>query len=228
MPDGKLLGTLPGQYASFSPDGQLLVSEESNDYIRVWRMPGGGWLGISGGYGGFRLPGQYAGFSPDGQLLVSEKPGEYIKVWRMPSGERLITLSGEDINFSSDRKLLTIEKLKRSIKLWKMPEERPPTNLPEEYASFTHSPDGQMLISIEEDNTIKLWTSDLPRLCSIPVEQFNQQDRKFIQKSSQNEEITKEERHWLELINWYWRFDIEVEDEPQSIHIDEFDIEIEG
>jgi hypothetical protein len=66
----------------------------------------------------------------------------------------------------------------------------------------------------------------------LPIQKLSQQNRERIQKILRNKEMTEEERYWLEfmqeLMDWYQRFDVEVEDAPQLISTGEFDIEIEG
>jgi hypothetical protein len=97
---------------------------------------------------------------------------------------------------------------------------------------LTFSPDGKLFASYSCDKTIRLWSSNLPRLIHLPIKKLNQQDRVFIEQALQNNKATEEERNWLEfmqaLMNWHGRFDVEVEDAPQLVSTGEFDIEIEG
>lgn len=101
-------------------------------------------------------------------------------------------------------------------------------------SAISFSPDGKTLATTRSslDGTIILWSSYVLQLKCLTIKQLCQQNREWVEKVLQDDEIAKGERHWLEfmqtLMNWHQRFDVEVENAPQLIHTGEFDIEIEG
>jgi hypothetical protein len=171
-------------------------------------------------------------FSPDGKILAScssDNTSNKIKLWQIPSGQPLITICA----YRSLDELINLGKLLTNFdelnKLPQIPNGQPLdilTGYTGAVYQISFSPDGKIL-ACSSDKTIKLWSSAI----RIPVKQLCQQNRGLIKKTSQDREITKEERQWLKfiqaLMDWYQRFDVEVENTPQLISTGEFDVEIE-
>ena len=241
MPDGKPTATLTGHTdvvrgISFSPDGQLLASYSRDETVRLWRMPDGKPTAtLTGHTDGVRG----ISFSPDGQLLASYSEDKTIRLWRMPDGNRLATLTGHidgvyGISFSPDGQFLASYDCKKTIRLWRMPNGNRLAALTGHTGSISginFSPDGQLLASYSIDNNIRLWSSSASQLIRLPIKNLSQQNKKQVQELSQDSKITGRESNWIAfmqaLINWHQRFDVEVEDAPQLVSTNEFDIEIE-
>ena len=240
IPDGKHLATLNDHTdkISFSPDGQILASCSSDKTIRLWRMPDGEHLTTLNGHTEevFKIS-----FSPDGQILASCSSDKTIRLWRMPDGEHLTTLNGHTeevfkISFSPDGQILASCSHDKTIRLWRMPDGEHLATLTDYYSwveEISFSPDGQCFAEYDNgSSTIRLWSPFIFQLSRLPVRELSLHNREQIEKLLQNSEISEREQNSLKfmqaLINWYRRFDVEVENAPQLVSTGEFDIEIEG
>ena len=236
---------------SFSPDGKILASYE-NSYgeraIRLWKIPDGKPIATLTGHIG-SINGM--SFSPDGKILASYSSDKTIRLWQMPDGKPIATLTGhiDGISFSPNGQLLASYGGKKTInviRLWQMPTGKLLSTLSEPFYSSTYdihnnnpcrikgltfTPNEEILASFG-DGVIRLWSSGMFQPSRLPIKHLSQQKRDWIEKALQDNEITKEEKHWLEfmqaLMDWHQRFDVEVEDAPQLVSTGEFDIEIEG
>jgi WD40 repeat protein len=232
MPDGQPLATLPGHTEhinfaweiSFSPDGKLLAKSNIDNTITLWRIPDGQPLANIG----YDTRSGYAGisFSPDSKLFASRSCSN-IKLSRTSNGKVFVSLMGhtEDVNdviFSPDGKLLVSSSKDRTIRLWQLRQSNLALYICSPSATLTghndsvgkiiFSPDGQILASCSRDSIIKLWSS----MICLPVKQLCNHYREWVQKTLQDNKITEEEKNWLyftqALMDWYQRFDVEVED----------------
>jgi hypothetical protein len=83
--------TGPVVSASFSPDGQRVVSASDDGTARVWRADGSGTPMVLRGH---EKPVRTAAFSPDGKLLASAGDDGNLILWSVEKTESLETLSG--------------------------------------------------------------------------------------------------------------------------------------
>lgn len=237
----------------FSFDGQILACLSKDGTLKLWQIPNCQLLATLGGNdSSFSIDSMI--LSPDGQILLGACKANHtytIRLWQISDGRHLTTLTGDLIKyattmiFSPDGQILASHGIGPEIGLWRMPDGQPftPINAHNEYVTVTRasnevseinfSPNGQILASRGKKSTIKLWSLlDLVKLCRLPIRKLCQQHEKWIQKTLQDNNINREEKHWLEfmqaLMNWHKRFDVEVEDAPQLVSTGEFDIEIEG
>jgi WD40 repeat protein len=249
--DGQLLSTLSAKYknkaeiTTFSPDGKILASCSDSSKIRLWQISDSQLLAEFFAGSSIKRVDTII-FSPDGKILVSCSDDKIVRLWGIPDGKFLAEFhvdsyihSTNKIAFSPDGKILACCSGTK-IKLWQMSDNKLLAEfIADERSDYVEainfSPDGKTLTSCNRcshDLTIKLWSSDLPRLIRQPVVGLNQQNKEFIKKTLQDQKGNKQENNWLEfiqeLMNWQRRFDVEVENASQLIGTGEFDIEIEG
>ncbi len=141
---------------AFSPDGQILASGSENNTIKLWQLSTGRELCSLTGHSSY--VGSIA-FSPDGQILASGSNDDTIKLWQLSTGKEICTLTGhpdevEYVAFSPDGQMLVTSSYK-IIKVWQLSTGKEIYTLRGDFQTI--SPDGQILVSSSEDNTLKLW-----------------------------------------------------------------------
>ena len=184
--DGKELRTLSGHQAavtsvSFSPDGKTIVSGSEDKTIKLWDMTTGKDLRTLNGHQDSVL---IVSFSPDGKTIVSGSGDKTIKLWNVADGKELRTLSEHQdvvssVSFSPDGKTIVSGSDDNTIKLWNVTMDNALRTLSEHQFwiptelitcvgsdydckdpyinSVGFSPDGKMIASGSNNNSIKLW-----------------------------------------------------------------------
>lgn len=198
MPDGKLLKKLISDafFVSsicISPDGKLLASLVHGDKMDIWSLPGGTLLKTIVGNAQIS---KSVSFSPDGKTIAVGYANNKISLWSFPGEKELKVLEFTDYNpgahpplsfspFGNFLASATIgnnqeysansdKKVESTVKIWSMPEGKE-INPAEEFNNPVHtvcfSPDGKMLASGCDNNTIQLWSVPERRLLKTLTEQ---------------------------------------------------------
>jgi len=241
LPDGRRLATLRGHPGSVralavTPDGALLASSGFDDTVRLWSLPDGRSLATlepRAGCGEDSLA-----IAPRGDLLVSA--GSRLRLWSLPDGRLLATLndpwmSGPGlVAIAPDGSLMAsgASSLRGGVVLWSLPDGRPLAARPhpDRIHALVFTPDGSLLASAGEDNSVRLWGSSLDRLSRAPLATIGASDLYWLQQVLASG-LADGERAWVELILGLVRF--RQRHEPGRVddaHVaaGEFDIEING
>lgn len=160
--------------ASFSSDGQHLVTTSSNGTARLWQVETGQliaelkhevWREV-----------QYAEFNDTGSSVVTCGDDDTVRLWRSDDGHPLQVFHHDDdashCTFSSDGSKIASSSWDGSVRLWSLAQpESSPVELihdsPVEYVTF--SPDGKAVLSASQEGAAVLWSlSAGKRLASYP------------------------------------------------------------
>ncbi len=148
--------------ATFSPDGQLMATCDTDCRVRLWNVQTGQLLVICDGHTNWV---RAVTFSPDGQVLASCGADGMIKLWEVRDGICIKTLLGHQheifsIAFSPDGQQLASAAGDRTIKLWDTWTGHCLNTLTghtDWVRSVAFSLDGSLLASGSADHTIKVW-----------------------------------------------------------------------
>ncbi|MHC5596230.1 MAG: protein kinase domain-containing protein, partial [Nostoc sp.] len=176
----KVIASLSGhsqavKSVSFSPNGQILATASDDKSIKLWQVE---TLEQICTLLGHSHAVKSVAFSPDGQMLASGSWDKTIKLWNVNTGREICTITGHQLQvssvaFSPDGKLLASASYDRTTRLWQIPalessqrefENRPCYSLLSTLSghawavlTVAFSPDGKILATGSDDNTIKLW-----------------------------------------------------------------------
>ena len=148
--------------ASFSPDGNTLVTASDDQTARLWNADTGEEIATLNHEGAVSA----ASFSPDGNTLVTASDDQTARLWNADTGEEIVTLNHEGAvsaaSFSPDGNTLVTASNDQTARLWN-------TDTGEEIATLNHkglvtsasfSPDGNTLVTASADQTARLWNAD--------------------------------------------------------------------
>ncbi|MEA5626152.1 serine/threonine-protein kinase [Nostoc sp. UHCC 0251] len=185
----KVLASLSGhsqavKSVAFSPDGQILATASDDKTIKLWQVE---TLKEICTLLGHSHAVKSVAFSPDGQILASGSWDKTIKLWDVNTGTEICTITGHQLQvnsvaFSPQGQLLASASYDRTIRLWQIEgSQREIQNRPcysllstlsgHAWAVLTvaFSPDGKILATGSDDNTIKLWEVNTGQLISTLV-----------------------------------------------------------
>ena len=187
----KVLASLSGhsqavKSVAFSPDGKILATASDDKTIKLWQIE---TLAEICTLLGHSHAVKSVAFSPDGQILASGSWDKTIKLWDVNTGTEICTMTGHQLQvnsvaFSPQGQLLASASYDRTIRLWQIPalesshkefQNRPCYSLlgtlsGHAWAVLTvaFSPDGKILATGSDDNTIKLWEVNTGQLiCTL-------------------------------------------------------------
>ncbi|MEH2372505.1 serine/threonine-protein kinase [Nostoc sp.] len=171
---------------TFSPDGQILATASDDKTIKLWQVE---TLEEISTLLGHSHAVKSVAFSPDGQILASGSWDKTIKLWDVNSGREICSITGHQLQvnavaFSPQGQLLASASYDRTIRLWQISaledfkrelQNRPCYSLlgtlsGHAWAVLTvaFSPDGKILATGSDDNTIKLWEVNTGQLiCTL-------------------------------------------------------------
>ncbi|MEA5503602.1 serine/threonine-protein kinase [Halotia wernerae UHCC 0503] len=160
---------------AFSPDGKILATASDDKTIKLWDFNTFQEIATLCGHSHAV---KSVAFSPDGQILASGSWDKQVILWDVNTNTEITTLTGHQLQvssvaFSPQGKLLATTSFDRTIRLWQLKatqqsegqfQNHPCCTLLGSLLGHTRavlaiafSPDGKILATGSDDNTIKLW-----------------------------------------------------------------------
>ncbi|MCB8925159.1 MAG: hypothetical protein H6652_05985 [Ardenticatenaceae bacterium] len=142
--------------ATFSPDGERIVTASSDGTVRMWDLVGNE-LAVLSGHGGWV---RSATFSPNGERIVTATDGT-VRLWDQV-GNELVVLSVNGVRsatFSPDGEQIVTASRDGTARLWDLAgDELAVLNGHGDWVnSATFSPDGKQIMTASDDGTVRLW-----------------------------------------------------------------------
>jgi WD40 repeat protein len=161
----RLLHTLEGRSAVFSPDGRLLASASDDTAVRLWNVAQGELLHTLHGHTNSVSS---LAFSSNGQFLASASADRTVRLWSVADGGLCSTLEGHEwavnsVTFSSNGPLLASASNDATVRLWAATDGRllcTLTGHASKVIGVAFAPDGRSLASVSFDETVRLWAVD--------------------------------------------------------------------
>ena len=163
------------EYASFSPDGNFIVSASADSTVRIWDVKTGRQVGnpLKGHAGGVNS----AFFSPDGKHIVSTSDDKTIRIWDIEKRVQIEQPLAEYHNrvysalYSPDGKYVVIC-VRDGIIVWDVEKQKQVGETLRGWigrSSLTFSPDDKYVISLLVGNTVRLWDMKNDRQVGKPL-----------------------------------------------------------
>ena len=147
---------------TFSADGQVLATGDSNGDVRLWQVADGQPLQTLQGHSDWV---RTVAFNPEGTLLASGSDEYTIFLWDLKTGQHLRTFADHGgrictVMFSPDGYTLVSSSEDLTLRLWDVYTGdclQVFTGHTQQVWSVQFDPSGQKLVSGGEDSTLKLW-----------------------------------------------------------------------
>ncbi|BDM83557.1 WD40 repeat domain-containing protein [Acaryochloris marina] len=162
---------------TISPDGQRIVSGNSDRTIRLWDAKTGKPIGEP--LTGHKDQVTSVAYSPDGQRIVSGSWDKTIRLWDAKTGKPIgEPLTGHkdqvtSVAYSPDGQRIVSGSWDKTIRLWDAktgkPIGEPLTGHGDKVQSVAYSPDGQRIVSGSWDKTIRLWDAKTGKPIGEPL-----------------------------------------------------------
>ncbi len=176
----RLNGSNP-QFSSvaISPDGKTIATVSADQSIKLWSPNGTLLQSLKGHQGDIRR----VAFSPDGKMLASSSSDRTVRLWRI-DGTEIATFRGHTagtwgLAFSPDSSTLVSSSGDKTLKFWRLAkvlnqkQELDSRSVKSEDSLFktiqahnsavmnaAFSPNGELIASVSEDRTVKIWSRD--------------------------------------------------------------------
>ncbi|MBN4003900.1 NACHT domain-containing protein [Nostoc sp. LPT] len=153
----KVLGSVLS--VTFSPDGNLLATGDSNGFVRLWEATSGNEILTFKGHTDWV---RSITFSPEGKTFASGSDDMTIRLWNISTGECLQIFQefNYSVAFSPNGRIVATSGVNQTIKLWDVITGECLKTLKGHTSwiwSVAFSPDGNVLASSGDDRTIRLW-----------------------------------------------------------------------
>jgi WD40 repeat protein/energy-coupling factor transporter ATP-binding protein EcfA2 len=148
--------------ASFSPDGERVVTASADNTARVWDAESGIVLTVLSGHTGLIFE---ASFSPDGKRVVTASADATARVWDTQSGVMIAVLSGHggpvvSASFSADGKRVVTASKDSTARVWDAQSGAIIAVLSGHTAGLytaAFSPDSKLVVTASDDTTARVW-----------------------------------------------------------------------
>jgi len=109
-------------YASFRPDGRLLITANKDQIVRLWEFPE---IRLLTSLSGHTAAVRKAVSSPDGSLIATASDDHTCRVWDANTGRLIATFKSNgpviDVRFSPDGKTITAVSAEGQVSFWDLP-----------------------------------------------------------------------------------------------------------
>ncbi|WP_208340204.1 AAA-like domain-containing protein [Aetokthonos hydrillicola] len=143
--------------ASFSQDGQHIVTASDDKTARVWDLSGRQLAVLQGHQDKVKS----ASFSQDGQHIVTASDDKTARIWDL-SGRQLAVLQGhqdkvKSASFSQDGQHIVTASDDNTARVWDLSGRQLPVLQGRKVNSASFSQDGQHIVTASDDKTARVW-----------------------------------------------------------------------
>lgn len=150
--------------ATFSPDGTIVATCDTDCQIRLWEVATGKLLVICKGHSNWV---RSVAFSPDGKTIASGSADRTVKFWLVKDGSCIKTCRGHknevfSVAYSPDNQTLVSASGDNILRIWEFRTGKcigTCSGHSNCVRSVVFSPDGQTLASGSDDCTIRIWNA---------------------------------------------------------------------